>query len=890
MHKIKSNSFMLISPLLVIFIVSLIYAFYGIFPFGSKTVAWCDLKQQTIPLLMDLKDILDGKSNIFYSAASCGGMNFWGVFLFFLASPFYLSVKFVEKQDIVYLVNILLALKLALCAFTATLYFSVRFEKISNKYKILFGLIYAFCGYGLMYYQTLVWLDIMYLFPMLVLSVERLCRQKKFIFFIITLCSCVAVNYYLSFMIIVYLIISVPLYIALRCTEKDKKTVSFMFVMSSVTAALITAPVWLCSLIQVRESARSMNNLAKLIYESPFESLKDKLCLLCTDAFIFAALVFLIKSPLLKKKRVRYNLILLVFLIIPVFIDPINKMWHGGGYQGFPLRFGYMIIFTILSIVSEIIETLPENRKSSPIYSIAAFTVMLIMAAAAVYVVTDRKKTLSSYVTSLWITNGFFKTVFGLFIFAFTVYILFFFLLKKRCISSNIFFLLVSGVFITEVFVNMSVYVGYASSEDTLFDKTVALENKIQEEDYYRVKTEKKYTHVNMIGALGLNSYAHYTSLTPEDYMFVMKKMGYSSYWMEVGSNGGTAMTDALLGIKYSIGSEYDFRSYQKELETNTVLRIAENLICVPAGIISDADPELSENLDYTDRFEVQRQLAELYFGSDDLLEKYEHSAVWDGLYDYSDGKYNITVSEPDLSRCHIIYNIKVDGHQTLYFDLFDDLNNYVNDPLYDSVKVSVNGITLSESYPDKKNNGFLELGEFENENAEIIVTLLKDVSVKSFGVFGVDTDKLEKEVAALKTTEPVLNGNEISAECSADENEYLYLAVPWDSGFKAYLNGSKTTLYKVNDSFCAVKLNEGQNSVKLVFCPKGFKVSLILMLSGLVSAVFICRKKQFFNNRRAGTVSVMLCRFAAAAVILLVYIVPVIIYTAGFIIRLGVW
>lgn len=889
MQKLKSNSFMLISPLLVILIAGLIYAFYGIFPFGSKTVAWCDLKQQTIPLLMNLKDILDGKSSLFYSASSCGGMNFWGVFLFFLASPFYLAVKFVQKQDMVYLVNILLCLKLALCAFTATLYFSVSFEKLAKRYTVLFGLIYAFCGFGLMYYQTLVWLDIMYLFPLLVMSVDRLCNQKKCIFFILMLCSCVVVNYYLSFMIIIYLVISVPLYISLRCPQKDRKAVSFRFILSSLSAALITTPVWVCSLIQVRESARSMNNLAKLIYESPFESLKDKLCVLCTDAFIFAALLFIIKSPLLKKKRVRYNLILLVFLVIPVLIDPINKMWHGGGYQGFPLRFGYMIVFTLLSIVSEIFENFPENQKSSPFYSIAAFAVMSILSATAIYVVTDRKETLSSYTTSLWITNGFFKTFFGLFIMAFMVYMLFLILMKKRYISSNIFFLLVSGVFITEVFVNMSVYVGYASSKDTLFEKTVALEDKIDEEDYYRVKTEKKYTHVNMVGALGLNSYAHYTSLTPEDYMFAMKKMGYSSYWMEVGSNGGTAMTDALLGIKYSIGSSFDFKSYQKKLETDTALCIAENLICAPAGIISETEPELSEELEYTDRFDVQRQLARLYFGNDDLLEKYDYSAVWDGKYEYSDGKYCITPSEPDLSRCRIIYNLKIEGHETLYFDLFDDLNNHVNDPIYDSVKVSVNGVTVSESWPDKKSNGFLELGEFENENAEIIVTFLKDVSVKSFGVFGVDIDKLENNIAALKTTEPVLNGNKITAEYTADKNEYLYLAVPWDSGFTAYLNGSKTTLYKVNDSFCAVKLNEGHNSLKLVFFPKGLEFSLILMLTGLASAVFIYRKGHIFNNRRAGTVSVMLCRSASAAVVLMVYIVPVIIYTAGLIIRLGV-
>lgn len=889
MQKNKTKYFTLISPVLVIIIMCVFYAFYGIFPFGSKTVAWCDMKQQTIPLLMELKDILDGKSSLFYSAASGGGMNFWGIFLFFLASPFYLTVKFVEKQDIVYLVNILLIAKSALCAFTSTLYFSKSFERLEKKYAVFFGLIYAFCGYGLMYYQTLVWLDIMYLFPLLVMSVDRLCIQKKHAFFIVILCACVAVNYYLSFMIIIYLLISAPLYIALRCPEEDKKTVSLRFILSSVTAALITSPIWLCSLIQVSESARSINNLSKLIYDSPFESLYDKLCLIITDAFIFAALLFVIKSPILKKKRVRYNLILLVFLIIPVFIDPINKMWHGGGYQSFPLRYGYMIIFTILSVVSESFETFPESKKSTPLYGIISFAIMAILSFTAVYVTIDRKETLSSYVTSLWISNGFFKTLFGLFMFAFSVFILFFILLRKKLISSNIFFLLISGVFITEVIVNMSVYLGYASSEDKLFAKTIQLENKIEEEDYYRVKTEKKYIHVNMIGALGLNSYAHYTSLTPETYMFAMKKMGYSSYWMEVGSNGGTAMTDALLGIKYSIGSSFDFKTYQKNLETGVALGAAENLICAPAGIISDVNPKSSEVLEFTERFDVQRQLAELYFGNDELLEKYDFTSIWDGQYDYSGEKYSITASEPDVSRCRLIYDLKIEGHKTLYFDLFDTLSNNVSEPIYNSVRVSVNGVTVSESYPDKKNNGLLELGEFEDEDAEIIITFLQDVSVKSFGVFGVDIDKLESEVRNLKTTEPVLSGNEITAECNADENKYLYLAVPWDSGLKAYLNGSQTELYKVNDSFCAVKLDKGRNYIKLTFYPKGFKISVILMLSGLISAFYICRKKTFFNNRTAGAVSILLCRIALAGVIIIIYVIPVIIYISGLIIRFGV-
>lgn len=884
----KRKLFILTSPLLAIVIMCIFYAFLGIFPFGTKTVAWCDLNQQTIPLLMDLKDVLDGKSSVLYNSGLGGGVNFWGVFLFFLASPFYLAVKFIPKQEMSYFATVLLIIKISVCAFTASLYFSLAYKKLGKKYIVLLGLIYAFCGYGLIYYQTLVWLDIMYIFPLLILSVDRLCQKNKCMFFIITLSAAVVINYYLSYMIAIYLIISVPLYIRIRCPEKNKKSASCRFILSSFAAALITTPVWLCSIFQVQKSARGINNLAIFIFSSPFESLKDKLCIIITSAFAVSSLLFIIKSPLLGKKRVKYNLTILIFLMIPVLADPINKIWHGGGYQGFPLRFGYMIVFTLLAITGDILENIPRSDKTSLIYGLISFIIPALFSFTAFYVASDRKNILSYYINHLAISSDFFKTLFGIFIFAFAIYMLLFHLLGKKLISDNIFFLLISVVFITETFVNMYVYIGNAAKTDNLFDNTMTLENSIDEKDFYRVKTERKYIHVNMLSALGMKSYAHYTSLNPEAYMFAMKKLGYSSYWMETGSNGGTVMTDALLGIKYSIGGVYDLNSYQKKLNVDSEFSIAENLICVPAGIISDKSPLESEELNLTERFDVQRQIAERFFDTDSMLEKYDYTSITDGTYEYSDNLHKVSSLKNAENQCRMIYDLKITGKKILYLDLFDKLGNNVSEPIYNSIGVAVNGISITESYPNKNNNGLLDLGEFENENAEITITFLKDISVGSFGVFGIDTDSLENEIKRLKTIEPVLNGNEISAEFSAEKNSYLYLAVPWDSGFNVYINGNKTELFKVNDCFCAVKLDEGENSLKMVFYPEGFKISIVIMISGLISAAFISFKgKMIFQNNKAGFASIILCRFIFLSAVVFIYIVPVIVYIVGLFFRL---
>ena len=106
--------FYLLAPLTVLALTCAVMAAHGQFPFGEKSIAWCDMNQQVIPLLMDFKDILAGKSSLLLNMQNAGGMNFWGVFLFFISSPFSFLVAFIEKADIYYAVNILLLLRMML--------------------------------------------------------------------------------------------------------------------------------------------------------------------------------------------------------------------------------------------------------------------------------------------------------------------------------------------------------------------------------------------------------------------------------------------------------------------------------------------------------------------------------------------------------------------------------------------------------------------------------------------------------------------------------------------------------------------------------------------------------------------------------------------------------
>lgn len=877
----KNKYGVFLAPVIAMLMMGGCFAASGLFPFGNKSAAWCDMEQQTIPLLMQLKDILEGDRSIFYSTAAGGGMNFWGVFLFFLASPFSLLVMFVDKADFSVFMNILVVLKLSVCAASASFFFRCMHQELKLVYNVLLSLMYTFCGFSMMFYQNIIWLDIMYLFPLLLIGIERLGSRHKPLLYALILSLMVAVNYYLSFMVVIYVLLAVPLFIGMRCKSgENRKKVSLLFILSSMAAALITAPVWLPAFCQYTGSARGVGIVQSLGLGGLFYHFRDKLCVLMCTALPFAAAMFFIGNPKRRSQKVKYRLVLTLLLLIPVLIEPINKMWHTGSYQGFPLRYGYMVVLSGLSLAAFILEGNCKKTRSSRLCLILSVLLGVLLSGTVLTVLRLSSSDISSYVTTLWTDKKSFTVLLMIFVFCFAAYFINILFLRKGRLNEGVFQILLCFTFLIEFIFGFSVYIEAPSEEDRLFDMTAALNGEIEDEDYYRVKSEYKYIHVNMIGALGYNTLAHYTSLTSEDYMFAMKKLGYSSYWMEVGAHGGTCLTDALLANKYSIGMRSDFSKYQNVITSGSGLSIAENKICLPAGIISSTEPASTRELDSGDRYAVQKKLAENMLGSSDMLCRYDCTGVLDGKLSYTDGKYHVRLGSSD-EYCKLYYEVYVDGEQQLYFDLFDNLSTQLKEIYNDSARVYVNGALVNDSYPSQLNNGLLNLGIFENEAVKVQININRDIDVRSLGVFGVDTEKLISAVNRTESVMPKVHGNKISVSCNGREGEYLYLAIPWDSGFDVKLNGKKTELYKVNDCFCAVKLESGENRIALTFVPKGFKAGMVLLLAGAVfSAVLFMLRKRIFSGAY-GLCSEALCRILFTCAIAGIYALPCIIWAA---------
>ena len=886
----------LISASAVIVFLFSMYAVSGFYPFGEKCISWCDMDQQVVPLMMNLKDMLAGRDGFFLSMGNAGGMNFWGVFYFFLASPFSLLVALVPKADMMSFMNVMVALKMAAAAATACLFFDRHCKRGGSALGVALGFAYGVCGYAMLYYQNIIWLDMMYLFPLLALSLERLYVGEKPLMYTIMLALSVAVNYYIGYMIVVYVLLASGAFLLLRVDGREKRrAAAARFALSSACAALLSAPVWLPSILQISQSARSVSLLVSLSQGGLTGYYQTTWPLLYCTPLIFAGLFFLSRrrrasSDAAQRGSTAYWLAIFVMTVAPLFLEPINKMWQTGNYMSFPYRYGFIAVFAGLVLAERAVEALYDSDAAGassnnggadsnnggaagsaqpvgnarlvgrdPKTTVAGIVIGAYATAAMAYtsevMLRNYDSDLFIYTHSLWGTDASFRLLSIWFAMGVAVFLTLFLTaaagkLSRRMLTTFICIMLASiGVF------NFKVYMGSISQDASRFKNAVSMAGTIEDDGFYRVKVSEKLFEANMMGAIGYGSLGHYTSLTNEEYMFAMKKLGYSSYWMEVNSDGGTFFSDALLSNNYVM--TWTGRTLEGRPIVSGAYDIYKNEAIFPAALFSAADPATLEKLPEGERIPMQDELFKTLFNASDWI---------------------FTKLSPEEDGADLHYSIMVEDARAFYFDCFDELSNRLKEPINDSYRVMVNNRVVAESYPAQMRNGLLYLGTFEYAVVDIRISVKKQAGARSFGVYGLDVGRLAEAASSAAGTGIEVKANAVSVTYDAPESGWLYLPIPYSDGYHATLNGRQIRPLHVLDAFMAVEVAPGENEIIMRFVPPGLASGIALLICGaaLTVAFAMAGARGAAMPQAAAGVVYAGVAVVIAAVFIAVYIFPV--------------
>lgn len=206
-----------IQPLVTFFLVSLLFVVSCVIsktaPFGEYTVLTSDLEAQFAPFIVfwknhlanvDFSSISNAVSSLLYGTGLGLGKNIMGTFAYYMSSPFNFLAFLFDASDVSVFVILLMMLKLSFAGAFMCLFIHKRSSDKSRCWPILFGVIYAFSSWAMVFLFCIIWLDGFLLLPLILYFIEVFMEKGKYSGLVVSLLFLFLSNYYIAYMVGVF--------------------------------------------------------------------------------------------------------------------------------------------------------------------------------------------------------------------------------------------------------------------------------------------------------------------------------------------------------------------------------------------------------------------------------------------------------------------------------------------------------------------------------------------------------------------------------------------------------------------------------------------------------------------------------------------------------------
>lgn len=791
----------IVTSIVILGVLSVIFFIKGYYPFGSQSIIWSDMHEQITAMYYHFYDSIYNSKSLFVDFNSGGAINFVGVLAYYILSPFTLIILFFPRELIDNAVSIIVALKILLSGLTCLYFISKTFNKIDDNYKIILSLLYAFSSYSLTLYIITPWIDIVYLFPMLLLGLKKLLDLESSKLYIITLSISLICSFYITFIVLLFIIFSSFLYLYIFKKENIKKAI-FHLGVATIISILIASVILIPSFIQIFASQRASINLAEIV-NSKFGPLSDKI------AYLFGSTILIVFSLLILlnfKKHKKFTIFLflnLLLLGLPLIIEPINKMWHFGSYVYFCYRYGFIIVLFLIIGAGYYLTNLDSMKKYPIIVSKIIPLLLLIITFIVMFVIFYKYRfRIFLAIDSLTFTRDKIALL-SLFIVSLLIFItvlILFFTNKKESNFTIIFLYIIT---ISQILFNSYFYFNkydsnYLNNQYNWMEEIYDI-NLLK--DKYYVKETNRILISNYGMVSDIRTFSNFTSLVDKINYETMIKLGYDSYGNDTEAIGGNLFTDIILAQKYIISDRKisdSYYHYVNDIDNYLYIYEFSNL---PFGFVINNNSSIKNA---KNSMEASNIIYNSITNNDNIFDIEKLDAL--------ENKYFIS------------------GKKRLYLDIDFNINNKRNN--YNLFDIYVNGNLLYQSVPNTNRNGTLYLGEFLDEEVEIKIVSLKENNIKDINLGILDLQKIDDFLNNYgKNVDIEFNHNKMIISTNGNNNDLLFLPITYLDNYKC----STHEIFRVYDNFIGIKLHDGENIIEISFIPKGFIIGIIISFIGIV-------------------------------------------------------
>lgn len=801
-------------------------------PFGSRDIVSADAKIQYIDLFAYLKDVLTGKQSVEYSFSKTLGGGMIAVFAYYLASPFNLIILFFKKENLYSFYTIVWILKMMCASTTCAIFLLNRFRKMKVEFVLLLSVSYAMMQYNIGQAKNIMWLDGVYMLPLILLGVYRLVESRKKLLLIFAVGVAIICNWYTGAVDCAFSFFYLLYEIGIGEKVADKQGVKLhtlfgTYVYCMAVGVCLSSFLFLPTAFSMAggRGGLELEALNAALQVEPWNifqgfvvgarSTKGMASLYCGSIVLIGATASFFLEESGKKKLCK--VLLLIFGFMMLYWEPLYFMFSLFKSVGsYDYRYSYLSIMILIILAAEYYK---EQKVNIRVLAIAGILSLAVIGSGSMRDINNTEQVVITLVFTLVTCILLFRNqqVSGK---------------KIKPLLSGLLLLCLGGELSTNMYLLIQNYTDYGAVQFTAYAKAQQEQiQQLKEKDsgFYRINQIEtfnmsgKRATVNFNEALAYNYYSidGYTSDPNEVERSLLDKLGYRKKGNNMCVTNTSILTaDSFLGVKYIL-SEEDVPGTQKvkEVQEANGKTVYENPYVLP---LMFAVPQESTNVKIKDKnpFDYQNELYSQLIGRNVQL-------------------YSKMESKSTVEGNSITYYINYPKETTLGYWYIKTKRHF-----------------MANAYVGEEFCAEVGRGKQPNilwlDGSKDKIVALKDInsisSLKKSVFYALDIQEWETVCTYIQTK----SGKNIQAEegkitCSAisDGGEALLVSVPYENGWRAYVNGEKAEIDLVDDGFMAVSLMAGNNNVEFIYQMPGKYAGMALSVFGILNVLLLWRKSK---------------------------------------------
>lgn len=805
-RHIKNNRELYLAFFIPFLIMAAVCIAHGIYPFGNQCFLHIDMYHQYCPFTTEFFNKLHNGGSLMYPWNLGLGSDFVGLYAYYLASPMNWLLLFCPKGLVIEFMTLLILIKIGLCGFSFAYYLRSHFKTRSLS-VVLFAVFYALSAFTCAYNWNIMWMDGIWLAPLVILGLERLVDEGKCGMYYIALSCSIFSNFYISVMLCIFLVIYYFI-LTIERKGKDFLHISLRFGLYSLlaggTSAILLLPeikilsvsgsggISFPALIQWYYSvlsgmARSCINVEVIATTDHWPNIY------CGCAvFVLFFLYLLNRNISWKKKLARF--LFLAFFQISFANNILTFFWHGLDFpDGIPARQAYLYVFLMLAVC---FETVHEAKGNTPVHILISSLLGLGLLTLFALFTDESVVTISSIVMT------------GILLLAYAVIYLFYIGKDKKFYRMGCIFACI--LVLTEATVNLDTTGVITTNRDTYTENLDNYENLIryaegENEDFFRVDKYNRLTK-NESTLSGYRSASIFSTLININVADFYKELG-----MEGGKNyycysGATPFTAALFSVKYLMtDSALEDSPVRSLVDASGGMYLYENKYTLPLGFVVDPGVKERWNYKWGNGIEAQDSLCRELGASEPLFTETATTV--------ETGKTTIHVSE--------------DAYIVAYYSDKD------------AKSMTADYGVKTRKFTKCDHVYLLDLG-WCTAGTDISLTSADTDLIKAQG-YQMNLDTLNTAYDKLnETTMELLEFGDTYIEGSVEllEPGSLILSIPAEEGWKILVDGESVEADTFGDSLMLIPLGAGNHEISMKYRTPGLFAGAVV--SGLCIVIFI--------------------------------------------------